>query len=307
MIGGQAKAFGRGRMVRAFASGAAVALVVAVSGLVGPTVAQAQSSRLAVIVMENQPYTNIVGNANAPYINSLIGSGKLFSNYLSLKAGSLPDYLAMTSGLLTTVSPPSPNVFQAIDASGGAVTWKSLQESMGGSCGKQSGAKVPGTTATLYSRIHDPAYQYRGNTTCSTNDVPLTSTTFNPAALPNFSYIIPNQCDDMHTLPAGGAPCPAFYGSNAAASSVVAMGDSWLQAVVPSLLAQPDVTVLLTWDEGNSTTKHVVALEVGAGITSGSTDSTRYNHYSLEAGLYTKFSLGPAPNNGATATRLPIP
>jgi phosphatidylinositol-3-phosphatase len=298
--------FRREAKVRAFRTGAAVAIVLAVSELAGPGSAQAQPSKLAVIVMENQPYSNIVGNPNAPYINSLIGSGKLFSNYWALKGGSLPDYLAMTSGLLATVSPPSRNVFQAIDGSAGAVTWKSFQESMGGNCGKQSGAKVPGTTVNLYARIHDPAYQYRGNTTCSTNDVSMTTATFTPAALPSFSYIVPNQCDDMHTLPPGGTACPAFYGPNAA-SSQVGMGDRWLQAVVPSLLAQPDVTVLLTWDEGNSTTKHVLTLEVGAGITPGSSDSTRYNHYGLEAGLYRKFNLGTAPNNGATATPLPTP
>jgi phosphatidylinositol-3-phosphatase len=293
-------------MRSSFAAGVGAVLVLAVGGLAGPSRAQAQSPRLAVIVMENEPYGNIVGSANAPYLNSLIGSGKLFSNYWSLKGGSLPDYLAMTSGLLATVTPPSPNVFQAIDASGGAVTWRSFQESMGGTCGRQSGAKVPGTTVNLYARIHDPAYQYRGNTTCSANDVPMTETTFNPAALPSLSYIVPNQCDDMHTLPAGGQPCPAFYGANNA-TNPIAMGDRWLQTVVSSLLAQPDMTVLVTWDEGNSSTKHVVMLEVGAGITPGSSDSTRYNHYSLEAGLYKTFNLGTAPNNGATATPLPIP
>ena len=48
-------------------------------------------------------------------------------------------------------------------------------------------------------------------------------------------------------------------------------------------------------------------LELGAGVTSGSTDGTAYNHYGLEAGLYNTFGLGTAPNNGATATPLPIP
>ena len=48
-------------------------------------------------------------------------------------------------------------------------------------------------------------------------------------------------------------------------------------------------------------------LELGAGVTSGSTDGTAYNHYGLEAGLYNTFALGTAPNNGATATPLPIP
>lgn len=44
----------------------------------------------------------------------------------------------MTSGLTAKVSPPSNNIFQAIDASAGAVTWKSFQESMTGTCGAGS-------------------------------------------------------------------------------------------------------------------------------------------------------------------------
>ena len=88
------------------------------------------------------------------------------------------------------------------------------------------------------------------------------------------------------------------------------MGDNWLATVVPPLLAQPNVTVLITWDEGSMSTtppEHLVAVEAGAGVVAGSTDGTAYTHYGLEAGLYRYFGLGAAPNNGATATPLPIP
>jgi hypothetical protein len=113
----------------------------------------------------------------------------------------------------------------------------------------------------------------------------------------------------MHTLPGNGQACPAYFGSNPG-TSLIGMGDNWLATVVPSLLAQPNVTVLITWDEGRQSTtppQHVVALEAGAGVTSGSHDGTAYNHYGLEGGLYRYFGLGAAPNNGATATALPIP
>jgi hypothetical protein len=102
--------------------------------------AQAAVGRVVVIVMENKPYSKIVGSAQAPYINSLIAQGKLFTNYSAITNGSLRDYLAMTSGLTSNTSPPSPNVFQAIDATGGAETWTSFQESMGGNCGVKSSA-----------------------------------------------------------------------------------------------------------------------------------------------------------------------
>ncbi|HEX9094882.1 MAG TPA: IPT/TIG domain-containing protein [Candidatus Dormibacteraeota bacterium] len=271
--------------------------------------ATSQSGKLVVIVEENEPYGNIVGNSQAPYLNQLIANGKLFTSYTAVASGSTPDYLAMTSGLTTSLSPPSPNIFQAIDGTAGTLTWKEFMESMPGNCAQGTYANIPGTNVPLYTASHDPDYQYRASTSCSTNDVPMTTSSFNPASLPGLSYIVPNQCDDMHTLPGSGQACPAYFGSNSG-SSVINMGDNWLASVVPSLLAQPGVTVVITWDEGNGQTtppQQVVALEAGAGVTPGSTDGTAINHYGLEAGLYNYFGLGTAPNNGATATPLPIP
>ncbi len=274
-----------------------------------PAISAAQSGKLVVIVEENESYGNIVGNtAQAPYLNQLISQGELFTNYTGVADGSNPNYLGMTSGLTSAKSPPSPNIFQAIDGTGGALTWKEFMESEPGNCGNGNGPNIPGTSVPLYSSDHDPAYAYQSNTTCSANDVPMTSSTFNPASLPSFSYIVPNQCDEMHTLPGGGQACPAYFGSNSG-SNVITMGDNWLAQVVPQLLAQPGVTVLITWDEDSSTTTppmHVAAIEAGAGVTPGSTDGTAYNHYSLEAGMYSYFGLGTAPNNGATATPLPL-
>ena len=282
---------------------------LAVSSQAISATATTQSGKLVVIVEENEPYGNIVGNSQAPYLNQLIANWELFTNYTAVASGSTPDYLAMTSGLTSSLSPPSPNIFQAVDGTGGTVTWKEFMESMPGNCAQGTYANIPGTSVPLYTASHDPDYQYRANSTCSTNDVPMTTSSFNPASLPALSYIVPNQCDDMHTLPGNGQACPAYFGSNSG-TSLIGMGDNWLASVVPSLLAQPGVTVVITWDEGSLNTtpsEHVVALAVGAGVTPGSTDGISYTHYSLEAGLYNYFGLGTAPNNGATATPLPIP
>jgi acid phosphatase len=268
----------------------------------------AQTGKLVVIVMENETYTNIVGNSQAPYLNQLMANGELFTNYAAVYGASNPNYLAMTSGFTSILSPPSPNIFQAIDSTGGALTWKEFMESMPDNCAQGSYANVPGTSVTLYTADHDPDYQYRSATSCDVNDVPMTTSTFNPASLPDLSYVVPNECDDMHTLPTNGQACPAYLGANNG-TSLINMGDNWLASVVPQLLAQPNVTVLITWDEGSNQTtppQHIVMVEAGAGVTPGSTDNTAYTQYGLEAGLYRYFGLGTAPNNGATATPLPI-
>ncbi|MDP9301540.1 MAG: alkaline phosphatase family protein, partial [Actinomycetota bacterium] len=213
------------------------------------------------------------------------------------------DYRAMTAGLTDRVDPPSDNVFQSIDQT--QLTWQSFQESMGGNCGVQTSQTVPGTNKALYSRGHDAAYLYRANETCDTNDVPLISDT-QLGNLPDFSVIIPNLCDDMHTYPPTGA-CPAYFG-DVSGSNTRLIGDAWLQHVVPTILTDPSVTVIVTFDEGTAkSAQHIYAVEVGAGVDAGATDSTLYDHYGLLAGIYEAFGLGTAPNNASTATPFPIP
>src|SRR5215467_4068544 len=274
-----------------------------------PAVAHAaQSNKLVVITFENRSYDDIVGSSEAPYINHLISQGTVFTQYSAIMSSSFPNYLAMTSGLTTPLSPPSPNVFQAIDAKPG-LSWKELMESMTGTCGAGTTGFVPGSSDPLYTTDHDPALAYAANTTCATNDVPLTSSSIQN--LPNFTFLVPNECDEMHTEVLVGNTCPAFFGSNSGTSQVN-MGDNWLATVVPMLLAQSNVTVLITWDEnsgngGAGPFEHIVTLEVGAGVTVGGIDGNTYNHYSLEAGIYRYLGLGTAPNNGATALPLPIP
>lgn len=135
--------------------------VLAGISLIGPLqgAASAQTGKLVVIVLENEPYASIVGNSQAPYLNQLIAQGELFTNYAGVADGSNPNYLAMTSGLTSALSPPAANIFQAIDASGGSVSWKEYMESMPGNCVNGNSAKVPGTNGAyhLTGRVDDVA------------------------------------------------------------------------------------------------------------------------------------------------------
>src|SRR6266702_2928785 len=236
---------------------------LSVMGQVLPALAS-QSTKVVAIPLENQTYDDIIGSSQAPYINNLFTQGTVFTKYSAVADGSHPNYLAMTSGLTT----------------------KGLMESMTGTCGGGTTGNVPGSTDPLYSADHDPAYAYRGNTTCTTNDVPLTASGLSAANLANFTYLVPNECDDMHTAMPSDQSCPAFFGPNSGTSQIT-VGDNWLSQVVPMLLAQPNVTVLITWDEYNFATgqngpwEHIVTLEVGAGVTAGGIDGNAYNHYGL--------------------------
>ena len=125
----------------------------------------------------------MIGSSDAPYLNGLIPQGELFADYAAVASGSNPNYLGMTSGLTSALSPPSPNIFQAIDGTGGALTWKEFMESEPGNCGNGNGPNIPGTSVPLYSSDHDPAYAYQSNTTCNANDVPLGVDSVSPFAM----------------------------------------------------------------------------------------------------------------------------
>lgn len=271
-----------------------VSLVIFAS--IPPLVAGASTAPLVVIVLENQPASQILGNPDAPFINSIVQHGHSFSNYRAITNGSLSNYLAMTAGI-TSKNTNAPNLFQALDAAG--TSWTEFEESETGICTGATTGTVPGRRDPLYTKAHDPAIQFK-NDTCKSNDVPLTST-FDPTALPDFSYVVPNQCDDMHTF--GSGTCPAYFGTNNA-TSAVAMGDRWVNTFVQQVA--PYATVLLTWDEGKRSDEHIVTVAYGLGVTQRE-DSAPYNHYNLESGLYLYLALGTGPRGGSTALPLPLP
>ena len=63
--------------------------------------------------------------------------------------------------------------------------------------------------------------------------------------LPEFSFVTPGLCDDMHNFPAGVSGC----------ANVVKGGDTWLAKWIPIITSGPDYTsghllIDIAWDEG---------------------------------------------------------
>jgi phosphatidylinositol-3-phosphatase len=278
-------------------------LPLAACGTAG-SVTPAASAKVpvVVIVLENHTYKSLVGNANAPFINkTLIPGGIVETNYLA-QVGSLPDYMMIVSGARTPVA-FAPNLFTAL---GTTTSWTEFMESMPSVCYPNAGSSVvPGTTELLYTRYHNPAMQFTTvqNTALCQNIVPLTTSTLHPAALPEFSFIVPNQCNDMEYKPTTNE-CPMWNGTTNSATTTIKMGDNWLASIVPQLA--PYATVIVTWDEGAPTNEQIMTVLYGVGIAPGK-DATAYTHASLEAGLYSYYGLGTPPGDGATATPLPLP
>ncbi len=88
----------------------------------------------------------------------------------------------------------------------------------------------------------------------------LPFTAFDPAHLRSFSYVVPNDDNDMHT------------GSSKAAQ--IKAGDAWLKAHVPAMLAG-GAEVIVTWDEGTRSNEHIATIAIGGTAKQGAKDAVR--------------------------------
>jgi len=217
--------------------------------------------------MENHTWSDVFGNASAPYLNTLAGKCATDSAYASVGSPSLPNYLGATSGSTQGVADdgdPSvhaftvDNLFRQVRTAGG--TERSYVESMPSSCSLVSTGS--------YAAKHNPAVYYVGvgdRAACQADDLPFTalSSVLGGGQLPTFTSITPNVCDDMHDCP-------------------VATGDQWLATWVPKILDTASyrdgtTALFIVWDEPTQLADVVVAPSVRPGTVSGAA----VNHYSL--------------------------
>jgi phospholipase C len=253
------------------------------------------------ILMENHSFGDIIGNTSqAPYINQLASQCGLATNYHNVSHPSLPNYIALTSGLSgrdlkpfnSDCSPSKKCSTAAPSIFGQGETWKAYEESMPSNCAAANSGE--------YAVRHNPPPYYTTLTGCSTLDVPYTQLATDLAnnALPAFSFITPNLIDDMH-------------------DGTIAQGDAWLSANLPTILTSSEYTsgstaVIVTWDEGSGgktgedcsanttdTSCLVATIVVSPSTPAGSMSATLFNHYSL---LGTTEALLGLPALGAASS-----
>ena len=81
---------------------AVAALVALIAGLAvehpGRAASVPQPRRVAVLVLENRSYEQVIGRADAPFLNRLAHRYALATNYFAVGHRSLPNYIALTGG-----------------------------------------------------------------------------------------------------------------------------------------------------------------------------------------------------------------
>src|SRR5689334_7926225 len=98
---------------------ASAAAVTAQASLAAGTSSVPRPDHVVVVVEENHSDQGIIGNPNAPYINSLASSGANMTSFFAETHPSEPNYLAMYSGDTQGVTDDScPHTFDTANLGG---------------------------------------------------------------------------------------------------------------------------------------------------------------------------------------------
>jgi phosphatidylinositol-3-phosphatase len=237
------------------------------------------------IVLENHSYGAILGSSQAPYFNTLAKDCGVATNYHNITHPSLPNYIAMTSGLplsslqkfVADCVPSSTCDTSAKSIFAEGETWKSYEESMPSNCYQANSGN--------YVARHNPAVYYTTLSGCSSNDELYSHLASDLAdnQLPAFSFITPNLIDDMH-------------------NGTVADGNSWMSRNLPTILNSSEykngsTVIFITFDEGSDvgsyangencatntsdTSCHLPTFVISPSTKVGARSGTLFNHYSL--------------------------
>ena len=152
-----------------------------------------------------------------------------------------------------------PTIVDRLEAKG--MTWKAYMQSL-----PFTGADVEfwptlgGTTYKLYTQKHDPFMYFsniRENASRLAHNVPLPQSNFDlkTKAVPNFVWISPDQCNDMHGVsngsPLGYPECS--YPASGLDHGAIQLGDRFLARTVTQIMNsaawKKSSHIVIAWDE----------------------------------------------------------
>ena len=201
-----------------------------------------------VVVLENQDYSAVIGSSAAPYLNSLANQNALLTNYFGVGHVSLTNYIGMTDGELPDADTktdciakycvrPQRNVADQLDEHG--LTWTAYMESMTLPCQHPPLAGAPDPFQSPYATRHNPFVYYDNivnnpNGRCAAHDIPYDAASFQSmlatnSGVPNFSFIVPNNCHNDHDP-------VCFEPPGAPEAGGLPQSDKWSTANLPAIV-----------------------------------------------------------------------
>ncbi len=279
-----------------------------------------------VIMMENTGFDALIGNPNAPWINFAAQTYGLATNYYGVAHPSQPNYIAATSGALNGVLDDNditinaPNIVDQLEAH--SKSWKAYMQSLS-LCNGNLLAHACGNQ--LYERKHNPFVSYQdvqSNPERMQHIVDFSQFSADLASneVPDYVWISPDQCNDMH----GRAATPSDPCDFSQVQSLIAAGDAFLSSTVNAIMNSRawigNSVIFITWDESDFTGSgpfgfgdtrgccdanpgggNVLTLTISHSDHNQRTSSVAYNHYSMLATIEGGWKLGCLANTCDTA------
>lgn len=240
-------------------------------------------SHTILVILENHSYSDIIGNPEAPYLNSLATHGASFTRSFATTHPSEPNYLALFSGSTHKITSDScPHTFTGRNLGS---ELRTAHDSFTGFSEGLPRTGYLGCSDGAYARKHNPWVNF-ADLPRSTNR-PFSSFPARFSALPTLSVIVPNLNHDMH-------------------DGTVAQGDRWVSRHLgPYVRAarRHHGLLIVTWDEDDgSTPNRIPTIIVGADVKPGRY-AERINDYRLLCTLESAYGL---PLLGHSARERPI-
>ncbi len=258
---------------------AALAFALCLLAAVGPALAARKLPRpghVVIVVEENHGYSQIIGNAQAPYINGLAQAGALFTDSHATGHPSQPNYLELFSGSNQGVTNDScPHSFDAGNEAGqllaAGLTFVGYSEGL-----PNEGSLV--CTSGKYARKHAPWTDFPALP--ATANEPWTAFPKKFGKLPTVSWVIPDLDDDMH-------------------DGTIQQGDTWLKNNLSDYVTWANThnsLLIVTWDEDQGTQDNRIATIFAGPMVKPGQYGEHITHDTILRTIEAMYGLAPLAN-----------
>jgi phosphatidylinositol-3-phosphatase len=237
--------------------------------------------------LENKGFNTIIGSSSAPFINSLVKKGTLFTNTYAITHPSYPNYIDFFAGESNGINSDacinnspltSPNLYTILKEAGKSFAWYSEDLPATGSkvCVNKNYVQKHNPT-TVFANVPDIANKRFADFPADYNQ------------LENVVAISPNKVNDMH-------------------SGTVKQADNWIKKHLAALVnwcTTHNSVFIIYFDESESNNDNrIPVIAIGQQVKADYQSGIRYDHFSWTKTISAMFSAPDAWTGNLSAAKL---